>query len=112
MTASITDKEVVAHIKKLGQQKATGPDKLAGDLLQYLPTTGVKWLTEMYNSILTHRKVPEQWKKANIFLIHKGEAKNKCVNFQPIALTDATYQLFMTIINTRINLVTQNLIST
>lgn len=59
-------------------------------------------LIKIFNMILEEKEIPNQWKLAEIMLIHKKGNQNDIENYRPISLTSNVRKLFMKIIKNRI----------
>lgn len=42
---------------------------------------------DVINSLLMEGRVPREWKRANIVLIHKGGKRTEPLNYRPVSLT-------------------------
>ena len=96
-------KELLKHLKMVKKNKPTGPDKIKGELYRSLGESKmcVKTLQKVFQNIIDKDLKIKSWGKTNKRLIptvNKPTAKQ----LRPIALTDVSYKLFMTIIGKKI----------
>ncbi len=72
---NITEQEVQKYLDKLQVSKSTAPDKLSPRLLKQLRQQIVQPLTSIFKSSVQQKKVPEDWKLANVTPIFKKKKK-------------------------------------
>jgi hypothetical protein len=78
--------EVQEVINRLNPNKSSGYDLITGNILKELPTTGIKYLTQLFNAVLLKGYFPAQWKVAQIILILKlGKPPNELIFYRPIS---------------------------
>ena len=94
----ITRNEVRTYMKKIKKKKATGPDKLKGELYSVLEQSElcVMTLRNILQSIMDNDTKVDAWEKSDTKMIPKTK-KPTAAQFRPIALTDVSYKLYMTI---------------
>jgi len=110
----ITMQELNAALTKLKNKKAAGPDDIAGELLKNLPEPTIQLLLEILEDIRRDPSlIPEDWKLAKIFLLHKSGNANHCSNYRPISITSVMYKVYMNIQTERLTKVVEenNLLS-
>ena len=83
----ITENGVLKLLKKLNPNKAAGPDNIKSVVLKNLAENITPMITLLFNASLRQRKIPDDWKKANISPIYKKGEKYKAVNYRPVSLT-------------------------
>lgn len=59
-------------------------------------------MTNLFNEILATERIPTQWTKSTIVLLHKKGDKNEISNYRPICLMSNLYKVFSKIILGRI----------
>jgi hypothetical protein len=78
--------EVQEVISSLNPKKSLGYDFITGKILKKLPTTGIKYLTQLFNAVLLKGYFPTQWKVAQIFLnLKPGKLPNELTSYRPIS---------------------------
>ena len=94
----ITRNEVKTYMKKIKKKKATGPDKLKGELYSVLEQSElcVMTLRNILQSIMDNDTKVDAWEKSDTKMIPKTK-KPTAAQLRPIALTDVSYKLYMTI---------------
>lgn len=99
----VTPHEVECEIKKLGNGKAPGYDKIDSRVAKCLPKKGVIYLTLLFNTILRLCHFPTQWKCAEITMILKpNKQENALTSYRPISLLATFSKLFERILLERI----------
>ena len=73
-------------IDNIDTNKASGPDDISGRILKECSREISPSLTVLFNLSLTLRKMPENWKLANISPIFKKGDRENCCNYRPISL--------------------------
>ncbi|XP_074323512.1 uncharacterized protein LOC141660427 [Apium graveolens] len=99
----ITNEEIELALRKMGNGKATGPNKIPIEVLWCLGKEGERWLTQLFNLIFRTGKIPHEWKLSMIIQIYKnkGDAQN-CSNFRGIKLLSHTMKLWERVIEIRL----------
>ena len=87
----------------LSSSTATGPDKVAYPMLNYLPCYGMDFLLHIFNLFWTLHSFPSIWKPSSIIPIHKMEIRlDSPASFRPISLTSCVSKPFEHIILSRL----------
>ena len=109
----ITEEMVKKSLKELNPHKSCGPDGIHAKILFELAEVIAPALTALYNQSLTQRRVPKDWKSANITPIFKKGSKNKAGNYRPISLTSIVCRIMESFIKNAIlkHLLENNLLS-
>lgn len=94
-----TCEEVHAHISKMKNKNASGPDVLKAELYKALVQTqkGLQTLTECLKREFTSEEKPASWITSKTRMIPK-KSKPTAKDLCPIALTNNSYKLFMSLI--------------
>jgi hypothetical protein len=75
-------------IKSLNPKISLGYNLITGTTLKELPTTGIKYLAQLFIAVLLKGYFLAQWKVAQIILILKpGEPPNELTSYRPMSLT-------------------------
>lgn len=98
-----TEEELITQIKQLNPKKAPGPDRISNRHIKNMPTTYLKHIINIINSILKLQHFPNQWKHALIITFPKPN-KNPLhpENHRPISLLNTFSKLTERIILTRL----------
>jgi ribonuclease P/MRP protein subunit RPP40 len=99
---TIYEEEVKMYLDTIDTNKSTGPDNLSPRLIKELRHQILKPLTGLFNQSVTLRKVPEDWKLANVTPIFKKGEKNVALNYRPISLTSVPGKILERIIRDRL----------
>lgn len=98
----IMKEETIKAINTQKLDKAPGSDLVTNELLKAtLPVITPK-LTDIFNEIIKTEKIPEDWTKSTITLLHKKGDKGDISNYRPISLMSNIYKVFSKIILSRI----------
>ncbi|GKA66575.1 retrovirus-related pol polyprotein LINE-1 [Tanacetum coccineum] len=60
-------------LKKMGSNKAVGPDQIHMEAWKCLGGEGVKWLTCLFNKIFQSAKMPDEWRLGEVIPIYKNK---------------------------------------
>ena len=95
--------EVRTAINKLRPTKSPGYDLITGKVLQELPETGMRAITQLFNSILRTGHFPGQWKVSQVIPILKpGKPPEEAQSYRPISLLPVLSKVFEKLLLTRI----------
>ena len=96
--------EVRAALQSINDvNKAPGEDKLSYQMLQHLPDNMLLIFTDFFNFCYTKGKMPDAWKAATVFALHKtGKPVESPDSYRPISLTPHTSKWFERVINMRL----------
>lgn len=88
----------------IGEFKDTTPgtDRITARILKELPPFYISCLTQVFNHCLEGGELPEEWKEAAITLLPKEGDLGDPGNYQPIALLQVEYKVFMAILTRRL----------
>lgn len=82
-------------IKKLKTNKTPGMDRISGRMIRELPTTALKLVLFIFNSILRTGFYPKSWKISQIIMIPKpGKDASQVSSYRPISLLSILSKLF------------------
>ncbi len=79
----ISKTELQDIIKNLSNDKASGPDRIYGELMKDLPDIAIEYLTTNFNNILKTKQIPDNWKTSTIYTIFKS-GNPDCGTFEPL----------------------------
>jgi hypothetical protein len=84
---SLTSAAVQEVIISLNPKKALGYDLITGKTPKELSPIGIKYLTQLFNSLLLTGYFPSQWKVAQMIPILKpGKPPSQLTSYRPISL--------------------------
>ena len=101
LNAPITEEEVSKIKNSLKTQKAAAYDLITNKMIKATNEIGVKLLTKLFNTLLTHKYFPKDWNYGILRLIHKGDDPEDANNYRAITLNSCLGKLFCTILNAR-----------
>ena len=92
-------------MKKLSNGTAPGPDNIPNEIIKILFTIKEfeEVLIKIINTCLVQKKIPERWKKSNIYTIYKKDNPNNPLNYRPIAFICTTYKIYSSLITKRLS---------
>lgn len=100
----VTDEEIKGYIAQAKPKKAPGHDGITNRHLKNLPDKYIKYLTNIFNSMLKLGHFPDIWKNAIVVMIPKYGLDGKFPqNHRPISLLSALSKLGEKVIRTRLN---------
>lgn len=91
---SFLESEITSAINSLDNEKSGGTDHIKAELLKFGVEVLSKWLTKLFNRILSENQIPKQWTHSDIVLIHKKGAKTDMNNYRPISVISNIYKIF------------------
>jgi hypothetical protein len=69
----ITAEEVRVAIKKMKNDRGSGPTGLVAEVLKAAGEEGVKWMTDVCNAVIQEEKIPNDWSKSWMVTVFKGK---------------------------------------
>ncbi len=84
---NITEPGVKKLLRGMNPNKAAGPDKIAPRVLKELADELTPYVTLVYKASLKQKRVPNDWKTANVAPVFKKGEKYKPSNYRPVSLT-------------------------
>ncbi|KAE8726473.1 Glutathione reductase, cytosolic [Hibiscus syriacus] len=89
-------------LRKIGRDKAVGPDQIPITVWLAVGEEGVKWLTNIFNINLETAKMPEEWRESTVIPIYKNKGDpQRCGNYRGIKLLSHTMKLWERVIEAR-----------
>jgi hypothetical protein len=98
----INEEQVLKAIHNLNKFKAMGPDEISARVLKDVRLAVIEKIIVIFKLSLHERKVPGDWKLANIVPIHKTGNKVLISNYRPISLTSIIGKLMEGIVTNQI----------
>ena len=100
----ITKEKVRETIKKMKNNKAAGPDGIKPEIFKEIGKSDIctETIAKCFNREIESKNKPSGWKESVTILIPKGVPKPKVKDYRPIALTNMSYKLFMSLIKDEI----------
>ena len=100
----ITIQDVKQQLQRIKEKKSPGPDGMKPDIFKILGTDErcTQVLTYVLNKIMRQEYMsPSTWALSKTVMVQKKK-KPTIKDLRPIALTNATYKLFMGILKTKV----------
>ncbi|CAG4916916.1 unnamed protein product [Colias eurytheme] len=105
-----TFQEVREAIYKLKNYKASGIDKIPGELWKYGGKTTQIKLFELIGKIWDLERQPKQWNTGIICPIHKKGSRRECCNYRGIALLPSAYKVLSYVLLRRLQPLAENIL--
>lgn len=86
-TIQITEDMILTKLKKIKVNKSPGPDTLHPRVIREISGEICKPLLIIFKASIKTRKLPDEWKHAQVTAIFKKGAKTKAQNYRPVSLT-------------------------
>ena len=98
-----TTREVQKQLQNLKSKKTPGPNSMKPEIYKWMADSNVclELFTHCVNKLMRDGRPPTDWKKSSTILIPKKE-KPTSKELRPLALTNITYKIFMSLIKERI----------
>ena len=74
----LTDEEVTLVIRKLINNKATGIDGIAGELIKYGGRTMEEEMSKILNKVWREERMPQEWEKRIYLPLHERDDRLVC----------------------------------
>jgi hypothetical protein len=94
----ITSEIVMSKLNQLKVDKSPGPDMLHPKVLHEVRSSIVPYLVYLFQFLLHHSVIPDEWKHSIITVLHKKGKKDKVENYRSISLTCITCKVMESII--------------
>lgn len=98
-----TIKDIVEGLRHLQNEKCPGPDGIINEALKLGEKVLAGLLCQLFNNVLLHKEIPQQWAKSEIILLYKKGDPADISNYRPISLLSAVYKLFSYIVTKKID---------
>ena len=98
----ITEDIVIKKLKKIKINKSPGPDKIHPRVLREISQAICKPLQIIFQTSINTRKLPDEWKHAQVTAIFKKGAKTKPQNYRPVSLTCIICKILESIVRDKI----------
>jgi len=99
----ITTEEFKVAMKEMKLGKAAGPSGVVTEMLKSAGEDGLRWMTDLFNQIVSEGKIPDDWRKSWIVTVYKGKGDAlDCGSYRGIKLLDHAMKVFEKIIEKRV----------
>lgn len=102
LTASISDEEIRAAIKRCKRSKAHGPDELGNDWYRDHEEDLVPLFKKLFNLWYSTGVIPDSFRTVNIHCIKKSRTAAVPLDHRPIALLNTDYKIYTRVFATRL----------
>ena len=97
--STVTEAQVLKHLKKLDANKATGLDKISARLLKAGAEPLSLPLTHIFNLSLTNGIVPAKWKISRVTPLFKDGSRSSVGNYRPISVIPVVMKVLERIVH-------------
>ena len=99
----ISVSEVRAAIKKMKDNKASGPSGVVADMLKTAGEAGAIWVTEICNSVVKEGKIPGDWCKSWMVNVYKGKGDALvCGSYRGIKLLEHVMKVLERVLEVKV----------
>lgn len=100
---AVTTVEVRAAIRKMKNDRGSGPSGLVADVLKAAGEVGVNWMTDVCNAVMTEGKIPSDWCKSWMVTVFKGKGDAlECGSYRGIKLLEHGMKIFERVLEARL----------
>ncbi|KAK3546668.1 hypothetical protein QTP70_031404, partial [Hemibagrus guttatus] len=100
--------EVRKALKRMKSGKAVGPDDIPVEVWKCLEEAEVEFLTSLFNRVLEHERMPEEWRRSVLVPIFKNKGDvQSCSNYRGIKLMSHTMKLWERVVEARLRKVVE-----
>ena len=87
--------EVESALKCMKNGKAASRSELVVEMLKAAERTGVQWLTDIFNDVLTRGEIPEDWNRSILIPLYKGKGSSvECGSYRAVKMLDQGLKVF------------------
>ncbi|XP_071728948.1 uncharacterized protein [Rutidosis leptorrhynchoides] len=102
-SGELHEEEVRSALRKMGRNKAVGPDQISIEAWRCLGGVGVRWLINLFNATFRGTKMSMEWRLGEVIPIYKNKGGAQiCSNYRGIKLLSHTMKLWERVIETRL----------
>jgi len=99
----ITEIEVKVALSQMKSGKAAGPSGIVSEMMKAAGDDGVKWLTSLFNKIISEGKIPSDWSLSWMTSVYKGKGDAlECTSYRGIKLLDHALKVFERVMEKRL----------
>src|SRR6267154_1575405 len=99
----ISAAEVRVAISRANSGKAAGPSGVAADMLKAAGESGVKWMTDICNEVVSSSEIPVDWKRSWMVNVYKGKGNAlECSSYRGIKLLEHVLKVLERVIEARV----------
>jgi hypothetical protein len=99
----ITFEDVKVAVRQMKIGKAPGPSGVVAEMLKSSGEDGVRWMTDLFNQIISYGNIPNDWKKSWMVTVYKGKGDAlDCGSYRGIKLLDHVMKVFERVIEKRL----------
>ena len=94
----LSPQKVMEVLTRLNPNKTPGVDQIYSVMLKNLANELAIPLSHIFKCSMATGIVPEDWRIANVAVIHKRGPKKECGNYRPVSLTSQVSKVFETLV--------------
>lgn len=99
----ISMEEVRSALEASKSGKAAGPSDVVVEMVTASGESGLQWVTDICNEVVTSGKIPDDWRKSWIVTVYKGKGDAlECGSYRGIKLLDQVMKVFERVIEKKV----------
>ena len=103
LTVGVTRVEVESALRKMKNNKATGPDEIPVEAWRALGEEGLDLLWDLMIKIEEQEHIPDEWRESVLVPIYKEKGDvQECLNYRGIKLLSHTMKIWERIVDKRV----------
>ena len=99
----LAESEFKEALAKCSPRKAAGPSGIVIEMISASGVVGIKWMTELCNTILSEGHIPADWTKSTLIPFYKNKGDPlECGSYRGIKLLEQALKLYERVLEARI----------
>jgi hypothetical protein len=94
--------DIEMAVQKMKNRRAVGIDGIFPDLIKAGGKVVIRQMDELFKTVWDEERIPEEWLKNVIILVHKKGATSNCKNYGAICLSSTVFKAFTRILENRL----------
>ena len=103
LDTSISEHEVCASAKKLGNKKSSAGDVISNEIIKIAVEVLAPYFVKLLNHVIFHGTFPHSWSEGYIMPLYKSGCCSDPGNYRGICISSCLGKFFTSILNSRFN---------